>query len=149
MYDVKLFKAFLRVKTKGDNFKKFLPPNYSSSRLRVCWDYEKEKCRVKTLVYIIKRKLRGALKIEIYFFVVKKNISLTQVKHLTGLPHNLLVSKLRLSSLDTSAVARLDLLAGGGGQSGAPKARAARGSGGMLPWKILNYRVSQIAFSAF
>ena len=30
------------------------------------------------------------------------------------LPHDLIVSKLRLSSLDTSAVARLDLLAGAG-----------------------------------
>ena len=37
---------------------------------------------------------------------------------------------------------------GGGerGQSRAPKARATRGPGGMLPGKILNYRVSEIAF---
>ena len=42
-----------------------------------------ERKRVKTLVYIIKRKLQGGLKIEIYFLVVKNNISLTQVKHLT------------------------------------------------------------------
>ena len=42
-----------------------------------------ERKMVKTLVYIIKRKLQGALKIEIYFLVVKNNISLTQVKHLT------------------------------------------------------------------
>ena len=35
-----------------------------------------------------------------------------------------------------NTVARLDLFGGGGGQSRAPKARAARGSGGMLPQRI-------------
>jgi len=45
-----------------------------------------------------------------------------------------------------SAVARLDLL---GGQSRAPKAKLLGGSRGMLPVKILKYRVSEIAFSAF
>ena len=39
---------------------------------------------------------------------------------------------------------------GGGSQLGVPKARAARrGSRGMLPRKILKYRVFEIAFSAF
>ena len=41
---------------------------------------------------------------------------------------------------------------GGGSQLGVPKVRAARGGGGsrgMLPRKILKYRVFEIAFSAF
>ena len=40
---------------------------------------------------------------------------------------------------------------GGGSQLGVPKARAAGGGGsrGMLPRKILKYRVFEIAFSAF
>ena len=42
-----------------------------------------------------------------------------------------------------SAVARLDLL------GGAPSRALLGGSGGMLPRRILNCRVSEIAFSAF
>ena len=51
----------------------------------------------------------------------------------------------QLCYISPSAVARLDLLQGvGGGNS-----ESLGGSGGMLPRKILNYRVSEIAFSAF
>ena len=39
LYDLKLFKEFLTtVKTKRENFKKFLPPNYSGSRKHLCWE---------------------------------------------------------------------------------------------------------------
>ena len=47
-----------------------------------------------------------------------------------------------------SAVARLDLL-GGGGNHDRRRRELLGGSGGMLPRKILNYRISEIAFSAF
>ena len=44
-------------------------------------------------------------------------------------------------------------MGGGGAQSQAPKVRAAwgerGGSRGMVPWKFMKYRVSEIAFSAF
>ena len=50
-----------------------------------------ERKMAKTLVYIIKRKLQGALKIEIYFLVVKNNISLT---HMTGFAHQKNLCKL-------------------------------------------------------
>ena len=40
----------LQVKTKGENFKKFLPPNYSSSRQSFCWEWGANK--VFTGIYI-------------------------------------------------------------------------------------------------
>ena len=46
-----------------------------------------------------------------------------------------------------SAVARFDLL--GGGNHERRRHEPLGGSGGMVPGKILNYRVSEIAFSAF
>ena len=49
-----------------------------------------------------------------------------------------------------SAVARLDLLVGGGGGNHERRrCQLLGGSGGMLPRKILNNRISEIAFSAF
>ena len=45
-----------------------------------------------------------------------------------------------------SAVTGLDLFRGGGGGG---KSEPLGGSGGMLPGTSLNYRVSEIAFSAF
>ena len=47
-----------------------------------------------------------------------------------------------------SAVARLDLL-GGGRNHERRRRELLGGSAGMLPRKILNYRISEIAFSAF
>ena len=48
-----------------------------------------------------------------------------------------------------SAVARLDLLGGGGRHHEGRRRELLGGSGGMLPRRILNCRVSEIAFSAF
>ena len=60
-----------------------------------------------------------------------------------------LIWKENQSSVLSGAVARLDLLAGGGGNHERGRRELRGGSGGMLPRKILNYRVSEIAFSAF
>ena len=63
-----------------------------------------------------------------------------------------LIWKENQSSVLSGAVARLDLLGGGGGGGGKHERRRREvlgGSGGMLPRKILNYSVSEIAFSAF
>ena len=49
-----------------------------------------------------------------------------------------------------SAIARFDLLGGGGRAIMSTKGTGCYGgSGGMVPRKILKYRVSEIAFSAF
>ena len=54
------------------------------------------------------------------------------------------------SVLSGAAVARLDLLGAGGGGDNPERRRreVLGGSGGILPRKILNYSVSEIAFSA-
>ena len=68
----------------------------------------------------------------------------------TKVPYNVLLGDTTNAnnvSGKNSVVARLDLLVGGWqGQSGAPKARAARGVRGMHLLKILKYGVSEIAF---
>ena len=59
----------LQVTTKGENFKKFLPPNYS-----LCWEWERKM--VNTFVDIVKWKLDGGLTMLNFIFSWRKAISL-------------------------------------------------------------------------